>query len=145
MQKDLKKEENQEFFFSEVIYDNDHLPLNWFDSSLLFSKNKEDYTKHHLFKKITNWSYEQEYRIITHKGEKVEYNYNALSGIIFGMKITTQEICDFILLISKLNSSKHMENFNFNKAVYCKRTNKIEIQKIELDKIIKLITFPMNR
>lgn len=145
LQKDLKKEKNQEFFFSEVTYDNDHLSLNWFDSSLPFSKNKETYIKSHLFKKITNWSYEQEYRIITHTGEKVEYNYNALSGIIFGMKITAQEICDFISLIFELNGSEHMENFNFNKAVYCKRTNKIQIQKIELDKIIKLITFPMNR
>jgi Protein of unknown function (DUF2971) len=142
LQEDLNKTLKDNLIYSEITYTNDLPSLNWFDAVLNLSKDRKDYAKSYITKKITNWSYEQEYRIITNKKDGiVEYSYGALTGIVFGMNTKVKDMVELILEIFKLKNS---ENFDFYKAYYCKTSNRIKAKKIELEALIKLITLPMN-
>jgi len=166
----------EEFSCHEVLYNNESYEVNFFE--ILFSylvdkqklcineeyKGSLTYTKfldaRQLYKngrhsnidrKLVDWSYENEFRIVCHartNDEITEFLYppSALAGIIFGIKIcpkTRRKIMN-ILLRKYTDFDKSQDiNFKFYQAYYSQESSKIEI--FEYQNIMELSTKLITR
>ncbi|HWZ02148.1 MAG TPA: DUF2971 domain-containing protein [Mucilaginibacter sp.] len=94
-----------------------------------------------LFIKIKEWEYEQEYRLTidgnfhdyTDKnGRKLEYKFEDLKGLIFGIKITTADKKKIVSIIKAKCIQTKRTDFEIYQAYYSRATKQIERQKLSL-------------
>ena len=94
-----------------------------------------------LFIKIKEWEYEQEYRLTidgnfhdyTDKSSrKLEYKFEDLKGIIFGIKTTTADKKKIISIIKKKCIQYKRNDFEIYQAYYSRATKQIERQHLSL-------------
>lgn len=93
--------------------------------------------------KLSEWSYEKEYRLILHgdfinyherPSRKIKYDFNDLDGIIFGMKTEIEDKIKIMKIIESKCKENNRQSFDFFQAYYSKDTGKIEHYKLDLVK-----------
>jgi hypothetical protein len=90
---------------------------------------------HAITRKLKDWQYEQEYRLILsgmmldfsdHTSRKVQYDFNDLDGIIFGINTPTSEKLDICKIVEEKCRVTNRKDFKFYQAFYSRTTGKIE-------------------
>lgn len=83
--------------------------------------------KNSITSKTEHWKNESEYRLVLTtnfqnealpKDRCLRYNFNALEGIVFGIKTPAEEKFKLISIIEELRISKSIKSFNFYQAYY---------------------------
>ena len=96
--------------------------------------------------KTTDWKYEGEYRLILHsiivdldeqRKRTLTYNFDALSGIIFGMKSSDAEKLKVINIINEKRANWKNHKFQFYQAYFDHESNRIEKQEIDVARATK--------
>jgi hypothetical protein len=93
--------------------------------------------------KADDWSYEEEYRLIIQsqlvdytsaENRALEYDFDALDGIIFGIKTPPDKVLAIIRVITEKCRAVGRDSFNFYQASYNKKTGKIDARHMGLVK-----------
>lgn len=88
-----------------------------------------------LMKKTKDWHYENEYRLILNGGmhnyekntsRNIEYSFNSLKGLIFGIKTSLEDKVNIIKIINKKCEENERYDFCFYQAYYDDITKKID-------------------
>lgn len=96
--------------------------------------------------KADDWSYENEYRLIISpqmvdysscESRALEWDFDALDGLIFGIKTPTDKIVAVMQIIQEKCRERNRETFNFYQAGYNKKTGKIDAIPMGLIKFSK--------
>jgi len=116
-----------EFYYSDVKYENESKEVNWFEIS---NNNISNYG-HLISQKLSSWEPEQETRIIVKnmRENKLEYDYSALTGVIFGDKMQQKDKVEFIKELGKIKKTFINTKF-YEIDAYKKNIYEIPIQKI---------------
>lgn len=100
----------------------------------------ENFTKS-ISIKLEEWDYEKEFRLIIHgdfidysekNKRKLEYDFNDLEGIIFGIKTKTSDKISIMRIIEDKCKKYGRKEFAFYQAYYSKLNGKIETKKLNL-------------
>ena len=93
--------------------------------------------------KLKDWAYENEYRLIlndmfhdfdTPESRSLKYEFDALDGIIFGIKTTANDKLRIMKIIDDKCLKYKREDFNFYQAYYSKTDGKIKYELLDLIK-----------
>jgi len=104
-------------------------------------KNYWDNFQNSLTIKIKEWEYEQEYRLTiagflidySEKDKrKLEYKFEDLKGIIFGIKTSPLDKMKIITIIKEKCRQANRKDFEFYQAYYSRATRQIERQQLSL-------------
>lgn len=88
-----------------------------------------------LTTKTRHWATEQEYRLILKPGfhsqtapqdRALQYNFNDLEGIIFGIKTQNHEKYQIMQTVEKICKIRNRESFTFYQAYYCDINDNIQ-------------------
>ncbi|MBW4888916.1 DUF2971 domain-containing protein [Mucilaginibacter sp. HMF5004] len=91
--------------------------------------------------KLKEWDYEKEYRIVLEGGfidysapekRKVKYNFEDLTGLIFGIKTTNEDKLKIIHIIQEKCKLSGRTDFEFRQAFYSNKSGLIENYKLSL-------------
>ena len=89
--------------------------------------------------KTRDWKYEQEHRLIIHneselddKEHKLTYNFNALKGIVFGIKTSDKDKLEIIKIIEGKCRENNQTDFKLFQAYYSAEHGDIRKYEIEL-------------
>ncbi|WP_080415571.1 DUF2971 domain-containing protein [Burkholderia ubonensis] len=90
--------------------------------------------------KLKDWEYEAEYRLVlysslfdlTPKDRALQYDFNDLDGIIFGIKTSMEDKIKIARIIENKCRTHNRHDFNFYQAYYSSRNAKIEYSKMSL-------------
>lgn len=91
--------------------------------------------------KSPEWGHEEEYRLILHsnlqrfddpESRKLKYRLADLSGIIFGIKTTTEDKLRIMRIIERKCRNEGRQDFEFYQAHYSNRTKTIEVARLSL-------------
>ena len=91
--------------------------------------------------KTKDWEYEQEYRLIIEDGlgqfhetddRKLTYNFNSLKGIIFGIKLSTEDKMKIIDIIQEKCKKNERTDFKLFQAYYSAESSDICKYEIQL-------------
>jgi hypothetical protein len=94
--------------------------------------------------KLKEWVYEDEYRLIVEDGfhnyvekdsRKAKYEFEDLTGIIFGIKTSTVDKIRILKIIREKCKKENRKEFDFYQAYYSKETKKIEQHKLDILKV----------
>jgi len=97
--------------------------------------------------KLPDWSHEEEFRLtmnssITDLGDrsirKLDYHFEDLEGIIFGIDTPTSEKLRIMKIIEAKCRRDARKDFEFYQAHYSRRVGKVEITKLSLLKFAGL-------
>jgi hypothetical protein len=94
--------------------------------------------------KLKDWQYEQEYRITVQSSadcsdgtsRKLQYRFEDLQGIIFGMKTSTQDKVEIVRIIQEKCKGTGRSDFVIYQTEYSRRTGRIEISSWDLVKLV---------
>lgn len=137
--KNIKSYSYKKKFLSYLYHDIDYTNI--------FKK----YTKHSIefaTKKLKNWAYENEYRLVLlsyyiqldKQSKLLKYDFNSLDGIIFGIRTPITDKLRIIEIIQKLCKQYDRKEFNFyqaytnKKGEICKEPLYIQLNTYDADK-----------
>ncbi|MBO4779738.1 MAG: hypothetical protein J5497_03780, partial [Selenomonadaceae bacterium] len=92
-----------------------------------------------FYRKSTDWQHEREYRIFladkfnhyaNRFARRLKYDVNALTGIIFGIRTTTDDKLELIQKLARLRKS--LRDFEFWQAEYDDETQTISVREKNL-------------
>ena len=96
--------------------------------------------------KTKDWKHEQEWRIVLEdrsngldEGEahKLTYDFNSLKGIIFGIRVSDEDILKAIKIIQKKCEKHERADFKFYQAYYSQKTDDIRKNEMVLPKALQ--------
>lgn len=96
--------------------------------------------------KTQEWKHEEEARLIhisilsgdiAHEDRILNYNFNDLEGVIFGLNTTDEHKVEVIKIVHDLCIKNNRSDFNFYQASYNNRSGKIDINKVDLLQLTK--------
>lgn len=99
-----------------------------------------------ITQKSKDWEYENEYRLILNNmggqyensGVTLNYDFNSLKGIIFGINTSFEHKLQTIKIIEgKVRKNSHYD-FKFYQAYYCRRTGEIKNTELSMLRFSKL-------
>lgn len=91
--------------------------------------------------KLEDWAHEGEHRLIldsvldtfdTPESRTLTYDFDSLSGIVFGMKTSASDKAAIVRLIREKCAAAGRESFDFRQAVHSGRSGKVEMQRLDL-------------
>jgi Protein of unknown function (DUF2971) len=166
--------------FIKIIYDNDHLPIDFFNSlgrlpiptlkqywysdktgrisvcgKDIFNNEDKwraeywDAFKHGITRKLKDWDYEQEHRLVLSgslldfsdvKSRSAKYDFDDLDGIIFGIKTPSQRKLDIFKIIEEKCRESKRTDFKFYQAFYSRDIGTIEHAEMSFLKFPSLST-----
>lgn len=116
------------------------------DSITHDEQNRDEWIEHYWANfyesattKLTDWSYENEYRLLLNNmlheydsptERKLNYDFNDLEGIIFGIKTSQENKSKIIKIVDEKCKNTGRSDFPFYQAYYSKDTGKIETFRI---------------
>ncbi len=143
--------EKNNFFSNINNFSKDKLKSTWYtDENNNISDIFEDILNNNLSKinqnilrKTKDWEYEKEYRLIleeskerniTKKERLLEYDFNSLKGIIFGINTSLEDKMKITEIIEQKCKENEKEDFEFYQAYYCDKNKNIQMVQYELYK-----------
>jgi len=91
--------------------------------------------------KLEDWAYEGEHRLIldsvletfhTPQSRTLTYDFDSLSGIVFGMKTSSSDKAAIVRIIREKCAAAGRESFEFHQAVHSARSGQIETRRLDL-------------
>ena len=117
--------------------------LEYFEKQRMFQEKLLDQN----LRKLTDWSFEKEYRLIlngflepkynTAENRKIKYNLKSLRGVIFGINTSLQDKKEIFYMILNICQKEKSDHIKLYQAVYSYDNN--EIKTIELDGLNKFL------
>ena len=117
--------------------------LEYFEKQRMFQEKLLDQN----LRKLTDWSFEKEYRLIlngflepkynTAENRKIKYNLKSLRGVIFGINTSLQDKKEIFYMILNICQKEKSDHIKLYQAVYSYDDN--EIKTIELDGLNKFL------
>ena len=115
----------------------DHIPRDGEidnDGTIPWQESYWDNFYRDITSKTKDWAYEQEWRLVLEdrsgglveeKNHTLTYDFNALKGIIFGMKTSEKHKSEIIEIIQKKCKKYKRKDFKFYQAYYCPESGDI--------------------
>lgn len=109
------------------------------DNQDIWKKKYWDTFQKNNLTKTKDWQYEKEFRLILNSGidgkidreyRKLQYDFQNLKGLIFGIKTSMQDKIKIVNIIQQKCKENNRDDFEFYQAYYCHINKNIQYEKL---------------